>query len=278
MRNYIYLFAIMICTIGCEDVIEVDLDSEPPRLTVDAVIRLDTNQPITTAIINVSESSSFFDQIQPVQVEELRIQNLEYEPINPLDENFILFNETGSGVYEATTRTDFFTTGELILTLRYKNELFLARTTFAPAVPFDSIVQGDAVLFSGEETEIIVSFTDIPNQTNFYIFDFDYNEYLVSEDTFYPGQQFEFSYFYDNLETGTTLDISILGATRSFYTYMNQLIVQSGGNQGPFQTPVGTVRGNLINVTETGDRTKNSNFALGYFAVVEEFKERITIE
>ena len=278
MRNYIYLFAIIICTIGCEDVIEVDLDSEPPRLTVDAVIRLDTNQPITTAIINVSESSSFFDQIQPVQVEELRIQNLEYEPINALDENFILFNETESGVYEATTRTDFFTTGELILTLRYKNELFLARTTFAPAVPFDRIVQGDAVLFSGEETEIIVSFTDIPNQTNFYIFDFDFNEYLVSEDTFYPGQQFEFSYFYDNLETGTTLDISILGATRSFYTYMNQLIVQSGGNQGPFQTPVGTVRGNLINVTETGDRTKNSNFALGYFAVVEEFKERITIE
>lgn len=278
MRKYIYLSAIIICTIGCEDVIEVDLDSEPPRLTVDALIRLDTNQPTTTAIINVAESSSFFDQIQPVQVEELRIQNLEYEPINALDENFILFNETGPGVYAASTQTDFFTTGELILSVKYKNERFLARTRFAPAVPFDSIMQGDAVLFSGEETEIIVSFTDIPDQANFYIFDFDFNQYLVSEDTFYPGQQFEFSYFYDNLEIGTSLDISILGATASFFTYMNQLIAQSGGNQGPFQTPVGTVRGNFINVTETDSITRNSNFALGYFAVVEEFKETITIE
>ncbi len=62
---------------------------------------------MSTAIINVAESSSFFDQIQPVQVEELRIQNLEYEPIDALDENFIIFNETGSGVYEATREQIF---------------------------------------------------------------------------------------------------------------------------------------------------------------------------
>ncbi len=59
---------------------------------------------------------------------------------------------------------------------------------------------------------------------------------------------------------------------------MNQLIVQSGGNQGPFQTPAGTVRGNFISVSETNDIDSRTNFALGYFAVVEEFTESITIE
>ncbi len=278
MRNYMYLLAIIISTIGCEDVIEVELASAPPRLTVDAVIRLDTNQPLTTATINIAESSSFFERIQPVQVEELRIQNLDYEPIDTFDQNFIIFNETGSGNYQATARTDFFTSGELTLTIRYNNESFVARTRFAPSVPFDSIVQGDAVLFSGDETEIVVSFTDIADQANFYIFDFGFNEYLVSEDEFYPGQRFEFSYFYDNVESGTSLDISILGADESFYTYMEQLIVQSGGNQGPFQTPVATVRGNIINITDTQNVDEVDNFALGYFAVVEEFKERITVE
>ena len=65
---------------------------------------------------------------------------------------------------------------------------------------------------------------------------------------------------------------------------MDQLIVQAGGNQGPFQTPVATVRGNVINVTGIDNITvtdnveRTNNFALGYFAVVQEFKQTITIE
>ncbi len=180
--------------------------------------------------------------------------------------------------------TNFFTSGELSLTIEYNDELFLARTRFAPTVPFDEIIQGDGTLFSGDETEIIVSFTDDAERNDFYIFDFDFNEYLVSEDTFYQGQKFEFSYFYDDIEVGETLNISILGADESFYNYMDQLIVQSGGNQGPFQTPVATVRGNIINVTgidnmDVFDNVERANnFALGYFAVVQEYQETITIE
>ncbi|MFT6935103.1 MAG: hypothetical protein ACJAUQ_001496 [Maribacter sp.] len=283
MQKYIYQFALIFSFIGCEDVIEVDLDTEPPRLTVDAVIRLDTSKSITTATIKVGLSSSFFEQNQAVQVDQISIENLDYQGTNALEQNVIVFNEIGLGVYQGSKNTDFFTSGELILTIVYNDELFLASTRFAPAVPFDSIIEGDGVLFSGEETEIIVSFTDTPNQADFYIFDFDFNEYLVSEDEFYPGQRFEFSYFYDNIETGTTLDISILGADEAFYSYMDQLIVQSGSNQGPFQTPVGTVRGNIINGSSTDSNLvsdiveRADNFALGYFAVVQEYKESITI-
>lgn len=285
IRKHIFLLAIIFTlTIGCEDVIEVDLNTEPPRLTVDAVIRLDTSNNITTARIKVGLSSSFFETNQNVAVDQIQIQNLGYEGTGPLDQNFIIFREVETGIYEGTKNTSFFTSGELILTIRYNDELFLATTTFAPSVPFDDIVQGDATLFSGDETEVVVSFTDTPDQSNYYVFDFGFNEYLVSEDEFYPGQPFEFSYFYDDIEPGQTLEISILGANESFYTYMDQLIVQSGGNQGPFQTPVATVRGNVINVTGIDNITvtdnveRTNNFALGYFAVVQEFKQTITIE
>jgi hypothetical protein len=53
---------------------------------------------------------------------------------------------------------------------------------------------------------------------------------------------------------------------------MNQLIVQSGGDQGPFQTPAATVRGNIINTNNL------DNFALGYFAVCQEYVETIVLE
>ena len=80
------------------------------------------------------------------------------------------------------------------------------------------------------------------------------------------------------------ISISLLGVNESFFNYMNQLIVQSGGDQGPFQTPSATVRGNIINVTDIDninsfDNVENSdNFALGYFAVCETFTDTIVIE
>jgi hypothetical protein len=278
MQKYIVILASLFIFISCEDVIDVELDTEPPRLNIDAIIRLDTRESTTTATVKVGLSSSFFEENQAITVDRITIENADYEGIDMAAQNILVFNETETGVYQASKNTDFFTSGELVMTINYNDAIFLAKTSFAPSVPFDSLVQGDGVLFSGDETEIVVSFTDIPDQENFYIFDFDFNEYLVSEDEFYPGQRFEFSYFYDDVEAGTTIDISILGADEGFYNYMNQLIVQSGGNQGPFQTPLGTVRGNFTNVTTTNQIDRNLNFALGYFAVVQEFKENITIE
>lgn len=285
MRKFIYFIVFIFSLSGCEDVIEVEVSTELPRLTVDALIRLDTSSTFTTARIKVGLSSAFFEINEVVAVEEMIIQNLDYIPTGALDQNFVIFTEVEPGIYEGTKSTSFFTSGELSLSIRYQDELFLATTSFVPTVPFDEIVQGNATLFSGDETEIILSFTDNPDGDDFYIFDFGFNEFLVSEDEFYQGEQFEFSYFYDDeLQKGSTLEIGILGADESFFNYMNQLIVQSGGNQGPFQTPVGTVRGNIINVSGIDNETvvdnvaRTNNFALGYFAIVQEFKQSITIK
>ena len=176
----------------------------------------------------------------------------------------------------------------MILFIQHEGSRYAARTTYVPAVPIEKLDQGDATLFSGEETEIIVAFDDQPNRTDFYLFDFDFNEYLVTEDTFYPGRTFEFSYFYDDdVKEGMTIDVSILGVDRAFYNYMNQIIIQSGGDQGPFQTPSATVRGNILNVTNIEDLSDldnlassidQENFALGYFAVCQTFSKSITIE
>jgi hypothetical protein len=285
MKKLICFLIFVILATSCEDVIEVDAPSEPPRLIVDALIRLDTSQTMSTATIRINQSSSFFENNTPKSVEQVFIQNTDYFGTGPLDENFILLDEIAPGIYEGTKRTDFFTSGELFLNINTGEERYLARTSFVPTVPIDTLVQGNSTLFSGDETEVQVAFTDNGQRDDFYILDFGFNEYLVTEDEFYQGQKFEFSYFYDNtIEPGRTLNISIFGADESFYNYMNQVIVQSGGDQGPFQTPVATVRGNIFNVTgmdniETFENVEQTdNFALGYFAVVQTYNASITIE
>lgn len=285
MKQYLLIGSILMVFSGCEDVIEIDPPSEPPRLSVDALIRIDESEPLTTVVVNVGLTSSFFGDTQTAELDQITIQNIDYESSGPLDSNFVVLIETEPGRYEGIKNTGFFTSGTLQLSIAYENQRYLASTRYAPTVPIDTLTQGEGDLFNGDETEVVVAFTDNAERDDFYLFDFDFGEYLVTEDEFYPGQTFEFSYFYDDgVAAGRELDITILGVTEAFYNYMNQLIVQAGGDQGPFQTPAATVRGNLINVTnidnvDSFDNVEDrNNFALGYFAVCQVFTESIVIE
>lgn len=273
MKRMFSLFLVLSFLASCEDVIEVDVPSEEPRLIVDALMRIDTTSTTAPffAEVKVSASSDFFGEISPVRLDEITITN------TMLNESIALLEtQPGSGLYRKDTSIDFMTSGELLLQINYEGSIFAARTTYVPTVPIDKVEQGDGALFSGEETEIVVTFTDKPNREDFYLFDFDFNEYLVTEDTFYPGQTFQFSYFYEEgIESGREIQVSIIGVDKPFYNYMNQIIVQSGGNQGPFTTPAATVRGNIINITEADNI---DSFALGYFAVCQVFTKSVVIE
>ncbi len=271
---------LLLFLIGCEDVIEVDVPSASPRLLVDALIRVNEAQPLVQVNVKVGLTASFFSTTPVTNLEQITIINLESGGLLILIEE-----QEGSGVYEAVVTKEFFMEGELILQITHDERLYFARTRYVPTVPIDTLEQGEGVLFEGDETEVIVSFEDAPDRDDFYVFDFDFGEYLVTEDAFYNGQPFSFSYFYDNnLNPGDEVTIGILGADRGFYNYMNQLIQQGGDLMGPFATPVATVRGNVFDVTGLDNQEIKDNvgrpdkFALGYFAVVQEYKKSILIQ
>ncbi|GAB5472722.1 MAG: DUF4249 domain-containing protein [Maribacter sp.] len=268
---------------SCEDVIEVDTPSSPPRLTIDALVRIDSSQPTTTISVKAGVTSSFFVEVEPTDLNQIFLINPDYVPTSPLDERSIPLTEVAPGVYEGTKNTTFFTEGELQLVIEHEGQRYLALTRYAPSARIDTIEQGDNSLFSENDKEIKISFSDDGAIDNFYLFDFGRGDYLVTEDEFYQGQSFNFSYFIED-GAGRKVDIALLGVDEPFYNYMNQLIVQAGGDQGPFQTPAATVRGNIINVTDIDnidsfDNVENSdNFALGYFAVCETFESTIILE
>lgn len=269
---------------SCEDVIQVDLPSEEPRLIIDALVRVDTSIDFNAVRVKVNLTDSFFGSVPPANLQQITMNNLDNPMIGP-DTPALLETEPGSGIYEKYFSTEELMRDRWFLSIRYDDTFYVAFAEFTPSVPFDNLEFGDDVLFDDNDTELKVTFTDIEERNDYYIFDFDFENYLVSEDEFYQGQQFEFSYFYDDiLLEGEDLEISILGADEEFYNYMDLLVQLTEGNFGPFETPSVTVRGNIFNVTDINnidsfDNVDNEeNFPLGYFAIVQEYKETIIVE
>ena len=291
-----YAVLLVICICGCEDVIDIDTPSEPPRLIVNALMRVDTTQPFIPVKVRVSSTNNFFEEIPVTALERILIIAEYAEDGLVLGTGFSNLAELvpGSGEYfpDPTFSTDqriptSATELDILYTLiiDHEDRRYAAQTRYVPAVPITQLSLGTETLFDEDETEVIVTFTDDPERDNFYVFDFDFDEYLVTEDEFYKGQEFEFSYFYDRrFEPGTTLEISILGADRTFYDYMAKLLEQTEESQFAFQTPAATVRGNVFDITgldniDIFDNVERPGvFPLGYFGIVQEFKQTITIE
>lgn len=299
MKKWLYILLPMLALwAACEDVIEVETPSEPPRLVVDGVIRVDTTEEFLPVAIRLTETSNFFGEISPVSdVENIVIilQVLEDGlPITSFTSSLAEL-EPGSGIYEpdpsfdtdqripVRTVLDF----DILFTLviQRQGRRYAAQTKYVPAVAIDSLEQGTGTLFEDEETEVVVTYTDDPDTDNYYVFDFGYGNFLPTEDTFYKGQTFKFSYFYDQVfDSGTQLEISILGADLTFYNYINLLLQQTEGQNNPFGTPVATVRGNVFDVTGLDNDQEFDNtgqpeiFPLGYFAVVQEFRDTLTLQ
>lgn len=287
MRKYIHICLVLFTLLGCEDVIEVDVPTEEPRLIIDALIRIDESQTSINIKIKVGLTGNFFGTLPVTDLEQITIMNLAGDTFDGANILILLENTPGSGIYEKLTTPAFFkeNEGELLLQIKHKGRIYLATTYYAPAVPIDNLEQGEGTLFNEDDTEIIVTYTDEPDREDFYLFDFGFNNYEVTEDTFYQGQEIQFSYFYDEeLNPGREIDVSILGADRTFYNYMSQLIEVSRGDFNVFSTPVATIRGNIFDVTDIDNRDTFDNveqpnlFPLGYFAVVQEYTESIVIE
>lgn len=296
--RYILLLPLLAFWTACEDVIEVETPSEPPRLVVEGLIRVDTTQQFLPVEIRLSETASFFGEVRPVNdADEMVIIMQVYEDGNIIatGSSEMELSESGGGVYipvvvpgdvdERIPTSIIYQDVLYTLVITRGGRRYAAQTRYVPAVTIDQLAQGTNTLFENEETEVIVTYTDMPGVDNYYIFDFGFGNYLPTEDTFYKDQTFSFSYFYDEtFANGDQVEVAILGADQTLYNYMSLLVQQTDGQQGPFQPPVATVRGNVFDVTdldndENFDNTgEPGNFPLGYFAIVQEFRDSLTIQ
>ena len=284
---------------ACEDVIEVDVPEDPPRLLVEGLIRVDTTEAFLPIEIKLSETAPFFGEIRPVtDVEEIVII------IEVFDEDGIVTgtgvsvlgpSDSGVGVYEPVVIPGdvderigmgiIEVDAQYTLVITWRGRRYAAQTRYVPAVPIEEARFGEDTLFDDEDVEVVVRFEDDPAPGNYYVFDFREGEFLPSEDVFYNGQTFEFSYFIEReISRDEPLEISILGADQIFHNYILLLTEQSGVLENPFQVPAATVRGNVFDVTglDNIDIFDNAGrpevFPLGFFSISQEFTYTISPE
>lgn len=292
------LFIVFVSMLSCEDVVEIAVPDEEPRLVLDGLIRVDTTQEFVDVKIKASTTSSFFDEVVPVSdVTTIYIYyGLENEFGEIVDGFYSYLAEVtpGTGIYipdpnfssDQRIRTSYIEDETAFwLIIEHQDRRYAAKTYYQSSVPIDSLEQGTGVLFDEDQTEVKISFTDDPEKQNYYLFDFDFANFITSDDAFYEGQPFSFSYFYDTEFTaGDEITVSIIGIDQDFFNYMNLLIEQSEGGFGPFETPAATVRGNIFDVTGIDNINQfdnvdhPDNFPLGYFSVSQVFFETLVIQ
>jgi hypothetical protein len=303
MKKLFYLILVAFGLFSCEDVIDVELQNTESRLVVNGLLRVDFDQEFVPVEIRVTETTNFFEDNIPTSLDDNAV--IFYGRVNPDAPEILEFDPTnfsssltelepGSGIYvpdpsfDADQRirtSSIFPNTVFILIMEHKGRRYSAQTPFSPSVPIDNLEQGDETLFDEDDVEIKITITDTPEMENYYIFDFGESEFLALDDQFIDGQEFEFSYFPDrDLEPGEQLEVSILGADQQFFNYIDLIVEQTENDGGIFETPAATVRGNVFDVTGLDNEllfdnvNRPDDFPLGYFAVVQEFKQSIIIE
>lgn len=251
--------------LSCEDVVDVALPANENRLVIDANFRFFLfEEPIEAqGGVQLSLTTSFFNQeIPKVNGATVFITDLN----NGTVFEFTEVDDTG---FYIPLSTDLLPSrnSEYELSVIYNGDTYIGRAELVPTVRIDAVEKGDGVLFTGDEQELRISFTDDGTRNDFYLFDLDFNQFLLSDDTFYQGQKFTFSYFYTNLDSGDIVEIQIIGVDKPFARYTEQLLELSGQDSGgPFTVTPSTPRGNIINVTDP------ENYPLGYFSLSETYR------
>jgi len=262
MTSY-YLFILTLIgfvVTSCEDVIDVDLQTAPPKLVIDASINWEKGTLGDVQQIKLSLTAPFFqDSVPPA--------NDAIVTITDQDGNvFNFIEQTNSGIYMNTNFAPVLNS-TYNLSVLYNGELYEASTILLSVVDIETVEQKNDGGFSGDDIEIKVFYTDVPEVKNFYLFEF-FNDGIttleVYDDQFTDGNTTFAFYSNEDLVQGDELIIKNYGVTLQYYEYLNILLEQINTvNSGPFQVQPAIVRGNCVN------KTNPNNFPLGYFRASE---------
>lgn len=273
MKNIKYIFSIFLFTLlaSCEEVVEVDLDTAPPKLVVDASINWVKGTQGNNQTIKLSTTTGYYQEVIPA------VSGAVVFVTNSDGVVFDFIETPGTGEYSCT---DFVPViGETYtLTIEHEGQTFTAVETLYAVPEITSIVQDNEGGFLGEDVEVRFFYQDDPLADNFYMIRFDagllpYPDYNVLEDRFFQGNEMFGVFSDEDLEPGDILDIKLYGISQRYFNYMQLLLtISSGGGGGPFQSVPATVRGNLVNQTE------DENFALGYFRLSEVTETQYTVQ
>lgn len=274
MKNCIkFLVVIFSITIfSCEEVVDIDLETGPPKLVVDANINWIKGTDGANQQIKLSLTSSFYNNtVPPANGATVTIKNS-----NNVTYNFV--EDAQTGIYKCTNFVPVI--NEIYtLTINYKGETFTAIEKLFATPDIITVTQETVTGFDGkEEFEIKFLYQDNIAETNYYLNEekLDFRllpDLFASRDEFFNGNVMFGLVRNPDMKVGTKIDFTLNSISIQYYTYMRTLISQSGvGGGNPFAAPPATLKGNVKNITN------ETNFPLGYFRLSETAKRSYTVQ
>ena len=274
MKIFLKTIALILSSIlftSCEDVVDVNLNTAPAKLVVEASILWEKGTAGNEQTIKLTTTTDFYNTTIPIVSGAI-------VSITDLDNVTFNFTETpGTGLYVCTNFIPQI--GQTYtLTVLHDSEIYTATEQLIGVPTVDSVEQNNEGGFTGQDIEVKFFFQDNGAVNNFYLEQYNTSfkilpEYDVVNDEFFQGNQMFGLYSDEDLKANDIINFTLHGISERYYNYMNILLGVAGTNGGsPFQTPPATVRGNVIN------QTNFDNFALGYFRLSEIVKEPYTVQ
>ncbi|TDS20752.1 uncharacterized protein DUF4249 [Maribacter caenipelagi] len=279
MKNYIKLLLALftVALTGCEDVIDVDVQTDTLRLVVEASLDWEKGTTGNEQLITLRTSTPFFD------TESTNVTGAEVSVTNNATGEVFLFTDQNNGTYTTST---FEPQLEATYTLEilYDGERYIAEDTMNPVPDITDIYQDTEDGFDDETIELHIVFTDFEEEGDNYLFKFERPQDLLptletGDDEFINGNEVDWWYEIDDDEDeeiqpllpGDVVNISMHGISRSYFNYIDIVIDQMGG-VGIFEATPVDVKGNCINTTNP------DNYAHGYFRVTQTNKATYTVQ
>ena len=264
---------------SCEDVIDVDVQTAPSRLVIEASLDWEKGTTGSNQAIKLSKSTPYFDTTTNTGV-----TNASVKVTNDNDNTEFVFAHQSNGVY---VTTGFIPIANQSYTLEviYNGETYTANETLTTVTDITNITQSREDGFNDEDLEVKVIFTDPEDEENYYLFKFQRQGDLLpilenGDDEFANGNKITWWYEKeeddetDKIEAfmpGDIVNIELYGISEAFSNYIGILIEQSEG-AGLFSTTPVPLRGNCINTTNA------DNYAFGYFRLTQVVKTSYTFQ
>ncbi|PWA03932.1 DUF4249 domain-containing protein [Flavobacterium psychrotolerans] len=274
MKNKINIIIVLFTAVffnSCQDVVDIPLNTENPKLVIDASIIWQKGTTGNNQVIKLSTTTDFYTNvIPPVSGATVFIKN----------SSNIIFNFT------ETPNTGIYLCNNFIpvidetysLTVINNGQNYTAKETLKSVAVITSVTQEKQSGLGTDFLKLKTFFNDPANAENYYLYKYKFSknlkpEYSVDDDQFFQGNNFFSLVLEEDTAAGQTVEITHYGISKANYNYMTILLGVAGSSGGgPFQTPPATVRGNIKN------ESNFDNYPLGYFRLSESDVRNYTIQ
>lgn len=274
MKNKISLLIAILTTIflnSCQDVVDIPLNTDKPRLVIEASINWKKGTTGNNQSIKLSMTTDFYTNVIPaVSGATVFIKN----------SSNVIFNfiETpNTGVYFCSTFVPVINE-TYTLTVINNGQTYTSTESLKPVAAITSVTQEIQEGLGNDLLEIKTFFNDPADADNYYLYKYKFTknlkpEYSLDDDLFFQGNTFFSLVLEEDTKPGDQVEVTHYGISKAYFNYMTILLSVAGTSEGgPFQSPPVKVKGNIKNETDF------DNYPLGYFRLSEADVTNYTIQ